>query len=115
MQSYFLPDKFFSILPKYWRVSKYTAMLSEFSFPIKGKNKSYFRMVNSCNGGTKEFLWEWEIIHLDIWTQLKSLQSNMFKRPQIPVQLLLYKTTTCLTRPETTFFDSKMKKKTSLK
>ena len=30
----------FSILLKYWQVSKYTAMLSEFSFPKKGKELS---------------------------------------------------------------------------
>ena len=30
---------------------------------------------------------------------------------QIPMQLLLYKTTTCLTRPATTFFDSQIKEK----
>ena len=35
MQSYFPKGQFFSI-PKYWQVSKYTAMLSEFSFPKKG-------------------------------------------------------------------------------
>ena len=33
----FLRDNFFSMLPKYWQVSKYTAMLSEFSFPKTGK------------------------------------------------------------------------------
>ena len=57
MQSYFPTGQFFSILPKYWQVSKYTAMLSKFSFPKKGnKNKSNFRMVNLCNGGTKDFV-----------------------------------------------------------
>ena len=40
MQSYFLKAQFFSILPKYWQVSKYTAMLSEFSFPKMGKELS---------------------------------------------------------------------------
>ena len=34
---------------------------------------------------------------------------------QIPIQSLLYKTTTCLKRPATTFFVSQMKKKTCLK
>ena len=56
------------------------------------------------------------------------IQSNLLKRPPahktttrlrrpvlsspkpIPIQSLLYKTTTCLTRPATTFFVSKMKK-----
>ena len=37
----FLRDNFFSMLPKYWQVSKYTAMLSEFSFPKKGKKKQF--------------------------------------------------------------------------
>ena len=36
----FLWDNFFSILLKYWQVSKYTAMLSEFSFSKKGKKLS---------------------------------------------------------------------------
>ena len=36
----FRRDNFFSILPKYLQVSKYTAMLSEFSFPNKGKELS---------------------------------------------------------------------------
>ena len=34
---------------------------------------------------------------------------------KIPVQLLLYKTATCLTRPATTFFDSQLKNETCLK
>ena len=33
----FLRDKIFSMLPKYWQVRKYAAMLSEFSFQKKGK------------------------------------------------------------------------------
>ena len=40
-------------------------------------------------------------------------QSNLFKRPppkQILIQSLLNKTTTCLTRPATSFFVSQMKK-----
>ena len=46
-------------------------MLSEFSFPKKRKkNKSNFGMVNLCNGGMKDFVELWEIIHLNIWTQL---------------------------------------------
>ena len=57
----------FSILAKYLRVSKYTAMLSGFSFLKKGKRiKSKFRMVNLCNGGTKDFAELWEIKHLKI-------------------------------------------------
>ena len=43
------------------QVSKYTAF-----FPKKGKNKSKFRIVNLCNGGTKDFTELWEIIHLKI-------------------------------------------------
>ena len=34
---------------------------------------------------------------------------------QIPIRPLLYKITTCLTQPATTFFVSQMKKKTYLK
>ena len=41
-------------------------MLGEFSFPKKGKNNSNYRMVNSGNIGTKDFLELWEIIHLNI-------------------------------------------------
>ena len=102
-------------------------------FPKKGKNKSKFRMVNLCNGETKDFVELWEIIHLKIWTHFSIRQTKLFwinlkhysqscsndhlcktttrlRRPmlnppkQIPVQSLLYKTTTCLTRPGTTFF-----------
>ena len=29
-----------------------------------------FQIVNLCNGGTKDFVELWEIIHLNIWTQL---------------------------------------------
>ena len=61
-------DIFFPILSKYGQASKSTALLSEFSFPKKGKNKSRFRMVNWCNGGTKDFVELWEIIHLKIST-----------------------------------------------
>ena len=38
------------------------------------------------------------------------LRRPMLSPPkQIPIQLLLYKTTTCLTRPATTFFESEIK------
>ena len=75
----FRRDKFFSILLKYWQVSKYTALLSKFSFPKKGnKNKSNFRMVNLCNGGTKDFVELWEIIHLKIWTHFSIKQTKLF-------------------------------------
>ena len=75
----FQREKFFSIFPKYWQVSKYTAMLSKFSFPKKGnKNKSNFRMANLCNGGTKDFVELWEIIHLKIWTHFSIRQTKLF-------------------------------------
>ena len=49
------------------QVSKYTPMLSEFRFSKKGKIiKSKFRMVNLCNGGTKDFVELLEIIYLKI-------------------------------------------------
>ena len=71
MQSFFPAGQFFSILPKYWQVSKYAAMLSEFSFPKKEeKNKSNFQIENLCNGRTKDFVELWEIILLNIWTKL---------------------------------------------
>ena len=37
-------------------------MLSEFSFPKKGKNNSDFWIVNLCNSGTKDFVELWEIM-----------------------------------------------------
>ena len=53
----FRRGRFFSILPKYWQVSKYTAMLRELTFPKKGKELSLkFAMVNLCNDGTKDFV-----------------------------------------------------------
>ena len=74
MQSYFPIGKIFFRPPELLtsQYSKYTAMLSKFSFPKKGnKNKSNFRMANLCNGGTKDFVELWKIIHLlNIWTQL---------------------------------------------
>ena len=79
MQSYFPAGKCFSILSKYWQVSKYTAFI-----PKKGKNKSKFWIVNLCNGGTKDFVELWEIIHLKIWTHFSirrmKLQSNLLRR-----------------------------------
>ena len=80
-------------------------------------------MGNLCNGGTKDFVELWEIIHVNIWTQLteritvKPVQTaTSVKRPmsslpkQILVQSLLYKTTTCLTQPVTTFLNPNEKK-----
>ena len=42
---------------------------------------SNFQMVNLCNGGTKDLVALWEIIHLNISTtqQLNALQSNLLK------------------------------------
>ena len=40
----------------------------------KGKNKSNFWMVNLCNGGTKDFVELWEIIHL------KSINLNYYSQ-----------------------------------
>ena len=128
MQFYFPTGQFFSILPKYCQVSKYAALLSEFSFPRKGK----FWMVNLCNGGSKDFLELRENKHLKIWTHFSIKQTKLFwmklkhysqacsydhlcrmttflRRPilslpkQTPVQSWLYQTSTCLTRPTTTF------------
>ena len=98
--------------------------------PKREKNKSKLRMVNLCNVGSKGL---WEIKHLKIRTHFSIRQTKLFwinlehysqtssndhlckttirlRRPmlsppkQIPVQLLLHKTTICLTRPTTTFF-----------
>ena len=68
----------FFILPKYWEVSKYTVLLSTFSFPKKEINKSTLRRVNLCNGGTKDFVKLWEIIHLKIWTRFSIRQMKLF-------------------------------------
>ena len=83
--------------------------------------------------------WLWEIIHLEIWTHFSIRQTKLFwinlkhysqscsndhlckttthlRRPMLsppkpfPVQSLLYKTTTCLTWPATTFLSLKWKK-----
>ena len=73
-------------------------------------------MVNLGNGGTKDFVELWEIMHLKIWTHFSIRQTKLFwinlkhysqRRPilglskQIPLQSLLYKTTTRLTQPAT--------------
>ena len=73
-------------------------------------------MVNLGNGGTKDFVELWEIMRLKIWTHFSIRQTKLFwinlkhysqRRPilslskQIPLQSLLYKTTTCLTQPAT--------------
>ena len=58
-------------------------------------------MVNLCNGGTKYFVELWEIIHLNIWTQLTS--SNTFKPAQTTNRYYLM-------QPATTFLTPKWKK-----
>ena len=35
-------------------------------FPKKEKTKSKFRVVNLCNGGTKDFMELWKLLHLKI-------------------------------------------------
>ena len=99
-------------------------------------------MVNLCNGGTKDSVELWGITHFKIrtnfsirqtklfWINLKHysqtcsnehlckktthLRWTMLSPPkQIPIQSLLHKTTTCLTRPATTFFVSQVKKSLS--
>ena len=123
MQSYFPAGQFFSI-PKYWQVSKYTALLSEFSFPKQ--KKKLFQMVNLGNCRTKDFVELWEIMHLKIWTHFSIRQTKLLwinlkhysqRRPmlspskQVPSQSLLYKTTTCLTWLATFIQSPKWKKK----
>ena len=126
--STFLRHKSFSILPKYWQVGKYTALLSEFSSPRKAKKISLsfgwwiYVMVEQrnlwCYG--KLFIWKSELVFpSDKWNYSEltqsitvklvqtttSLRLTILSSPkQILVQSLLYKTTTCLTRPATTFF-----------
>ena len=94
-------------------------------------------MVILCNGGTKDFVELWEVIHLKLWTHFCIRQMKLFwvnlkhysqtcsndhlfkittllRRPvlsppkQIPIQSLLRKTTTWLMRPAATFFVSQM-------
>ena len=76
-------------------------------------------MANLCNGGTKDFVELWKIIHLlNIWTQLtwsiamKPVQNTTSVKPpmlslpkQIPVKSLLFNATS------NHFFDSQLKKK----
>ena len=65
MQFYFPTGQFFSHPPEILTSREYTAMLSKFSFPKNGnENKSNFGMENLCNGGTKDFVELWKIIHL---------------------------------------------------
>ena len=81
-------------------------------------------MVNLGNGETKDFVELQEIMYLKIWTHFSIRQTKLFwinlkhcsQRPpmlspsmQIPLQSLLYKTTTCLTWPTTFFMSSKWK------
>ena len=72
----FQRDNVFSIL-KYWQVSKYTALLHEFSLPKEGENKSKFRMVNLCHGETKGFVELWETTHFKIWPHFSIRQSKL--------------------------------------
>ena len=82
-------------------------------------------MVNLGNGETKDFVELWEIMHLKIWTHFSIRQTKLFwinlkyysqRRPilspskQILLQLLLCKTTTCLTWPATFILSPKWKK-----
>ena len=68
-------------------------------------------MVNLGNGGTKDFVELWEIMHLKIWTHFSIRQTKLFwinlkhysqrwpmlsLSKRIPLQSLLYKTTTSL-------------------
>ena len=81
-------------------------------------------MVNLGNGGTQDFVELWEIGDLKIRTDFSLKQTKLLwinlkhysqRRPilslskQIPLQLLLYKTTTCLTRPATFILSPKWK------
>ena len=143
MQSYFLTGQFFSILPKYWQGSKYTAILSKFSFPKKGRElslsfgwqiyvmveqrilRSYgklytFKNLNSFSIRQTKLFWT----NLKHYSQTCSndhlcktttrLRWPLLSPPkQIPIQSLLCKTTTRLTRPATTFFVSHTKKNLS--
>ena len=115
----FLQDNFFSIVPKYWQVSKYTVMLSEFSFTKKRKKVSLifewyiYIMVEPriLQNYGKLYIWTSEL------SQLKALQSNLFKWPP----LSNYHCGVCpsklpfnhyyLMRPATTFLTHKWKKK----
>ena len=82
-------------------------------------------MVNLGNGDTKDFVELWETMHLKIWIHFSIRQTKLFwinlkhysQRPpmlspskQIPLQSLLYKTTTSLTWPATFILSSKWKK-----
>ena len=101
MQSYFLTGQFRASELLASQYSKYTAMLSKFSFPKKGnKNKSNFRLVNLCNGGTKDFV-------KPVQTTTSVKRPMLSPPKQIPVTSLLFNATS------DQFFDSKMKKNLS--
>ena len=71
----FLWDKFFSILPKYWQVSNYTAMLSKFSFPKMGKILSLSFRWKIYVMVEPRILWSYQ--------KLEVLQSNLLKQPPL--------------------------------
>ena len=101
MQSYFPTGQFRASELLASQYSKYTAMLSKFSFPKKGnKNKSNFRLVNLCNGGTKDFV-------KPVQTTTSVKRPMLSPPKQIPVTSLLFNATS------DQFFDSKMKKNLS--
>ena len=73
-------------------------------------------MENLCNGGTKDFVelsetWSITVKPAQTTTSVRPAMLSLPKK--IPIKLLLYKTTTCLTRLPTTFFDPQMKKSRS--
>ena len=82
-------------------------------------------MVNLGNGGTKDFVELWEIMHLKNWIHFSIRQTKLLwinlkhysqRQPmlspfkQITLQPLLYKTNTCLTRTANFILSPKWKK-----
>ena len=63
-QNAFLLSDGTNLFPSYRNIDK---SVSTLFFPKKRKkNKSKFWVVNLCNGGTKDFIELWQIIHLKI-------------------------------------------------
>ena len=84
----------------------YLIMCSESSTRISNYKQKIMRIFNYSQTCSNDHLYK---------TTTRLRRSVLSPPKQIPINSLLYKTTTCLTRPATTFFVSQMKKKTYLK
>ena len=97
-----------------------------YSFFLVSFSQSLTRCINGIQSGTcwsrvnllshshTLYLWNnflWMLLQSNLFKKTTRLRGPILVLPkQIPIQLLLYKTTTCLTRPATTFLSPKWKK-----